>query len=97
MRAAQVQDGIAHSRRKSAQRSAGGAAHLGVEAGAPLVLTSAAPFAHRPDRAIQHRRNLWVGLSGCCPFGDVQPLLKGGRLSVPYHRASNRTASSSIR
>src|SRR6266568_5065485 len=96
MRPAQVQDGITHARRKSAERSAGGAAQLGVEAGAPLVLTQASPFARRPDRATQRRRNLWIGLSGGGSFGDVQPLLKGGCLSVPYHRASNRTASSSI-
>src|SRR6266699_2025511 len=76
---------------------AGGAAHVRAEAGAPLVLTTAAPFAHRPDRATERRRNLWVGLSGGCPFGDFQPLLEGGRLSAPYQRASNRTASSAIR
>ena len=46
---AQVQDGIAHSCRKSAERSGSGTAHVGVEAGTPLVLTTAAPFAYRPD------------------------------------------------
>ena len=97
MRPTQVQDGITHTRRKSAERSGGGATHLGAEAGAPLVLTQASLFAHRPDRATQRSRNPWVGLSGGCPFGDVQPLLEGGRLSAPYHRASNRTASSLIR
>jgi hypothetical protein len=74
MRPAQVQAGITHSHRKSAERSAGGATHLGVEAGAPLVLPTAAPFAHRPDRATRCRRNRWDGLSGGGSFGDVQPL-----------------------
>ncbi len=97
MRSTQVQDGIMHFPGKSAQRSGGGATHLGVEAGAPVMLTQASPFAHRPDRATERSRNLWVGLSNSGSFSDVQPLLKGSRLSAPYHRASNRTASSSIR
>src|SRR5438132_257130 len=97
MRPAQVQDGITHTRWKSAERSASGAAHVRAEADAPLVLPSAPPFAHLPDRATKRRRNLWVGLSGGCPFADFQPLLESGRLSVPYHTASNHTASSTIR
>ena len=95
MRPTHVQDGIAHSRWKSTEWSGGGAAYVRAKAGASLVLTSAAPFAHRPDRATQRSRNLWVRLSGGGPFGDVQPLWEGGHLSVPYYRASNRTASSS--
>src|SRR5437899_458456 len=83
---AQVQDGITHFRRQSAQWSAAGPTHLRVEASTPLVLPTAAPLAHGPDRATQRRRNLWVRLSSGGSLGDVQPLLKGGRLSVPYHR-----------
>ena len=49
MRPAHLHDGIAHARRKRAQRSSSGAAHLGVETAAPLMVPTAAPFAHRPD------------------------------------------------
>jgi hypothetical protein len=67
----QVQDGITHFRRPSAQRSAAGAAHVRVEARTPLVLPTAAPCAYRPDRATERSCNLWVGLSSGGPFGDV--------------------------
>lgn len=51
MRPVQMQDRIAHARSISAQRSAGGPAHVRAKAGASLVLTQASPLAHRPDFA----------------------------------------------
>ncbi len=79
MRPAHLQDGLTHSRRKRAERSGSGAAHAGAETSAPLVLSTAAPCAHCPDRATQRRRNLGIGLSSrsgkvvVCPRRSIEP------------------------
>src|SRR6266700_8282619 len=44
MRAAQVQDGIAHARCHRTQRSGDGTTHVRAEAGASVVLPTATPF-----------------------------------------------------
>jgi hypothetical protein len=67
-----------------------------VERSGTITFTPKPTMTGRPDRASACRRNLWVGLSGGGSFGDVQPFLKGGCLSAPSQRASNRPASSSI-